>query len=324
MLYALIAIALIFDFTNGSNDSSNIVATAISSRAIGARRALLIAAICEFVAPFIFGVNVATTIGSDLIDPKAISLKVVFAAILSSISWNVLTRRLGIPSSSSHALIGGLLGAAVLAEGISVIHFPGLFKILLGLFMAPVVGLIFGFLFLRLVLYLARDASPKANQGFKRFQYLTLISLSLSYGANDSQKTMGIIAMGLVTAGVEQKFHVPVWVIASCAGAIALGTTFGGWRLIRTIGGRIYRIRPINALTSQLASATVILSAAKLGAPVSSTHVISSAVMGAGAGQRVNKVNWLVAQDMFLTWIMTIPLTGIFSALVYQIVVLLT
>jgi PiT family inorganic phosphate transporter len=324
MLYALIAIALIFDFTNGSNDSSNIVATAIASRAIEARRALLIAAICEFAAPFIFGVNVATTIGSDLIDPNAISLKVVFAAILASIFWNILTRRLGIPSSSSHALIGGLIGAAVVAEGISVVHFPGLFKVLGGLFMSPLVGLVFGFIFLRLVLFLARDASPGANVGFKRFQYLTLISLSLSYGANDSQKTMGIIALGLVTAGVEAKFHIPVWVIASCAGAIALGTTFGGWRLIRTIGGRIYNIRPVNALTSQLASATVILSAARLGAPVSSTHVISAAVMGAGAGQRVNKVHWLVAKDILLTWMMTIPLTGVLSALVYQIVILLT
>jgi PiT family inorganic phosphate transporter len=324
MLFALIAIALIFDFTNGSNDASNIVATAIASGAVSPRLAMAITAICEFIAPFLFGVAVATTIGSDLIDPAVISLEVVFAAVLAAICWNLITRRLGIPSSSSHALVGGLLGAAILSQGISVVYFSGLLKIMAGLFFSPVVGLIFGYIFMRLILLLARDSSPRVNRIFKRLQILTLMSLALSHGSNDSQKTMGIITLGLVTAGIQQSFHVPLWVIAASAGAISLGTTFGGWRLIRTIGGRIYRIRPVNAFTSQFASAAVILSAAALGTPVSTTHVISSAVMGAGAGQRVNKVHWLVAQDMLLTWIMTIPLSGVFSALVYTLVMLLT
>jgi PiT family inorganic phosphate transporter len=324
LLYILIAVALLFDFTNGSNDASSIVATAISSRAIGPRRAMALTAVAEFCAPFIFGVAVATTIGNGLIDPAAISLTVVLAAVIAAISWNLLTRSLGIPSSSSHALVGGLLGASILSSGVEAIHMPGLIKILLGLFVAPLLGLLVGFIFTRLVLFATRFESTRVNNVFKRLQIFTLISLALSHGSNDSQKTMGIITLGLVTSGVQQTFHVPLWVIAASAGAISLGTTFGGWRLIRTLGGRIYRIRPLNAFTAQLSSAAVILGSAALGSPVSTTHVLSSAIMGSGAAERPNKIRWHIAQEMLITWVLTIPLSGMFSALVYVIVNMLS
>lgn len=317
MLYLLIAIALIFDFTNGSNDSSNIVATAISSRALSPRKALALTAAAEFIAPFLFGVAVATTLGKGLINPAVISLPVVLAAVIAAISWNLLTRALGIPSSSSHALVGGLLGSAILTHGLSVVYVSGLIKILIGLFVSPLLGLVFGYLLMQLILYLTRYASPKINNSFKHMQIFTLLSLALSHGSNDSQKTMGIITLGLVASGVQQTFQVPLWVIACSAGAISLGTTFGGWKLIRTLGGRIYRIRPVNAFTAQLASAVVILSSAALGSPVSTTHVISSAIMGSGAAERINKVRWNIAQEMLVTWVLTIPLSAAFSALVY-------
>jgi PiT family inorganic phosphate transporter len=324
LLYVLIAIALLFDFTNGSNDASSIVATAISSRAIGPRTAMAMTAVAEFCAPFLFGVAVANTLGNGLIDTAAISLSVVLAAVIAAITWNLITRSLGIPSSSSHALVGGLLGASILTGGLSVVHLPGLIKVLLGLFASPVLGLLVGFFFTKLVLFLTRYQSTKVNNSFKRLQIFTLLCLALSHGSNDSQKTMGIITLGLVTAGVQQTFHVPLWVIACSASAISLGTTFGGWRLIRTLGGRIYRIRPLNAFSAQASAAAVILSAAALGSPVSTTHVLSSSIMGSGAAERPNKIRWYIARDMLLTWLITIPFSGAFAVLVYLVVLMVS
>ncbi|MBU0510171.1 MAG: inorganic phosphate transporter [Chloroflexi bacterium] len=316
-LYVLIAASMIFDFLNGFHDSSNIVATVIASRALPPRMALYMTAVAHFVAPFLFGVAVANTVGKGLIDPSAITTSVVIAAVLSAILWNLITWLIGIPSSSSHALLGGLLGSAIIAEGVGVIHLDGLLKILLALFISPPLGLLVGFLFMHLVMFLSRGATPKINNLFKRLQIFTSLGLALSHGSNDAQKTMGIITMGLVTAGVQDSFHVPIWVIAICAGAIALGTAFGGWSLIKTLGGRIYKIRPVDAFASQAASAAVILGAALVGGPVSTTQVVSSAIMGVGAAERVNKVRWLVGQEMLVTWVLTIPTTAIVSALIY-------
>jgi PiT family inorganic phosphate transporter len=319
MLYFLVAIGLFFDFLNGFHDSSNIVATVISSRALRPRTALYFTAAAEFIAPFLFGVAVANTIGKGLIEPASITILVVIAAVLSAVVWNLLTWLIGIPSSSSHALVGGLLGAAILADGINVVHLSGLTKILLALFISPPLGLIVGWLLMRIIQLLFSNAGPRINQAFKRLQILTSLSLALSHGTNDSQKTMGIITLGLVASGYQQTFHVPVWVIAASAGAIALGTAFGGWRLIRTLGGRIYKIRPVHAFTSQAASAGVILGAALLGGPVSTTQVVSSSIMGVGAAERINKVRWQVAQNMIVTWILTIPITGLLAALIYTL-----
>jgi PiT family inorganic phosphate transporter len=324
LLYVLIAVALLFDFTNGSNDVSNIIATAISSRAISQRNALVLMTVAVFIAPFLFGVAVASTLGKGLVDPAVVSLQVVLSAVIAAITWNLLTRHFGIPSSSSHALIGGLLGASILVHGFSVVQMSGLRKVLLGLFASPVLGLLVGYFFTKLVLLLTQYQSTKVNNTFKRLQIFTLLCLALSYGTNDSQKTMGIITLGLVTAGVLPYFHVPVWVIVCCAAAISLGSAFGGYRLIRTLGGRIYRIRPLNAFSAQASAAAVILSAATLGSPVSSTHVLSSTIMGSGAAERPNKIRWQIARDMLVTWIMTIPLSGTFAALVYIVVHMLS
>lgn len=321
MIYALIALALIFDFLNGFHDSSNIVATVISSRALRPRPALYMTAAAEFVAPFLFGVAVANTVGKDLIIPQAVTTPVVIAAVSAAILWNLVTWFFGIPSSSSHALVGGLLGAAILYRGLEVVQPVGLIKILAALFISPPLGLLFGYGIMSLITTVFSDAGPRINLAFKRLQVLTSMSLALSHGTNDSQKTMGIITLGLVTTGFQESFHVPLWVIAISASAIALGTALGGWRLIRTLGGRIYKIRPVHAFTSQTASAGVILGAALLGGPVSTTQVVSSSIMGAGAAERINKVRWQVGANMLLTWLLTIPLTGIVSGLLFLLII---
>lgn len=321
MIIFLLATALFFDFLNGFHDSSNIVATVISSRALRPRAALYMTAIAHFVAPFIFGVAVATTVGDDLINPSAINIYVVIAAIISAILWNLFTWFIGIPSSSSHALVGGILGSAILTNGLGIVKLGGLIKILAALFISPPIGLLVGFLIMHLMLYIFKDATPRINTIFKRMQILTSLSLALSHGTNDSQKTMGVITMGLVAAGYQETFHVPLWVIAASAGAIAMGTAFGGWRLIHTLGGRIYKIRPVHAFTSQAASTAVILSAALLGGPVSTTQVVGSAIMGAGAAERISKVRWQVGQNMVVTWVVTIPVNALAAALIYSLII---
>jgi inorganic phosphate transporter, PiT family len=315
----LVAAALIFDFMNGFHDSSNIVATVIASRALPPRTTLYMTAVAHFIAPFLFGVAVATTVGKGLIDPSAISPTVALAAAVGAIIFNVVTWYIGIPSSSSHALIGGLLGAAILSSGFSVVQWGGVLKVLIALFISPPLGLLMGFLFTQLVLYLFRSATPSVNTLFKRLQIVTSLSLSLSHGTNDAQKTMGLITLGLVAAGYQETFHVPLWVIAVSAAAIAFGTALGGWRLISTLGGRIYKIRPVHGFTSQAASAAVIFTAALLGGPVSTTQVVGSAIMGAGAAERINKVHWQVAQHMLTTWMLTIPASMVLSGGIFLI-----
>ena len=319
MLYVIIGSGLIFDFLNGLHDSSNVVATVISSRAMSPRVALIMAAIAHFCAPFLFGVAVATTIGKGIIDPSVISPNVVIAGVIAAILWNILTWWLGMPSSSSHALIGGLLGAAVLAQGLEIIQIRGLMKVLLALFISPPLGMLAGYLVMRIVLFLVRNASPRVSTVFKRLQIFTSLALSLSHGTNDAQKTMGILTMGLVSAGFQKSFEVPLWVIAASAGAIALGTALGGWRLIHTLGGRIVRIRPIHGFTSQIASASVILSAALFGGPVSTTQVVGSTIMGVGAAERISKVRWQVGREMIVTWLITLPVTAVLSAALFML-----
>jgi PiT family inorganic phosphate transporter len=320
LLIVIIAIALVFDFLNGLHDSSNIVATMISSRALSPQKALIMTALAEFSGPFLFGVAVATTIGSEVVDPAAISSAVIIAALLSAILWNLLTWYFGWPSSTSHALIGGLIGAVAMAAGFDTIHLAGLEKVLIALFLSPVLGLVLGYLVLKAIYFLARGATPKVNTLFKRGQWGTSVALALSHGTNDAQKTMGIMAMAMVTTGYVTEFRVPWWVITLSASAIALGTLAGGWRLIRTLGGRFYKIRPVHAFGSQLTSASIILGAALLGGPVSTTQVVSSAIMGAGSADRVSKVRWTVARDIAVAWVLTIPIAALLAALLYLII----
>ena len=322
-IIALVGKALFFDFINGFHDSSNIVATMISSRAMSPRAALLLASVAHFVAPFLFGVAVATTIGHDVVDPTTVTISVILVALASAIIWNLITWFLGIPSSSSHALIGGIVGAVGTDSGLSTIKTAGLEKVLVALFLSPVLGLLIGYLFMKLVLFLARGASPKINWLFKRLQIVTSLALALSHGTNDAQKTMGVITMGLVTTGYLSHFIVPRWVILISALAISLGTAFGGWRIIKTLGGKIYKIRPIHGFTSQATSAFVILGAALLGGPVSTTNVVGSAIMGVGSAERLSKVRWGVASNIFTAWVITIPVTALMAALLCKLSVLL-
>jgi PiT family inorganic phosphate transporter len=319
LLIVLIVLSLIFDFLNGVHDSSNIVATIISSRSLSPRLALALTAIAEFCGPFLFGVAVAKTIGSEIIPPGLMTLPVLLAALTGAILWNLVTWYLGIPSSSSHALIGGLIGAVMAGVGFGAIRMAGLTKVFVALFLSPILGLLVGFLFTRLVYFLARGASMKINWFFKKAQVLTGMGLALSHGANDAQKTMGIITLGLVTTGYIKSFEVPTWVIAASAGAIAFGTSVGGWSLIKTLGARFFRIRPVHGFCTQVASASVILGAALLGGPVSTTQVVSSTIMGVGSADRVNKVRWGVAGNILMAWLLTIPLSGLVGALTFLI-----
>ncbi len=314
-----IILALGFDLLNGIHDSSNIVATMISSRAFPPRVALGMTALAEFCGPFIFGVAVAETIGHEVVAFEVISVTVILAALFSAILWNLLTWYLGFPSSSSHALVGGLVGAVIIGAGWQAIEVPGLVKILLTLLTSPILGLVFGYLILRLLFILSWNASPRVNDLFKRSQLLTAIALALSHGANDAQKTMGIITLVLLTGGILDTFKIPLWVIVACATMIAFGTAIGGWRLIRTLGGKFFRIKPIDGFGAQLASTVVILGASLIGGPVSTTQVVSTSIMGAGAAERPNKVRWGVAQDIAVAWLLTIPSTALVAAGLYWV-----
>lgn len=321
-LIILIGFALAFDFLNGFHDSANIVATMISSRSMNAKAALAMAGLASLAGPFIFGVAVAKTIGSDIAVSEFITIQVLIAALISACIWNIVTWFFGIPSSSSHALIGGLVGAVLIGGGVHAIVSKGLIKIFIALFTSPIIGLLLGWLVMKLLLRLLKKASPKANYYFKVGQIPAALALALSHGANDAQKTMGIITLGLVISGYQHHFVVPVWVIFISASAISFGTFFGGWRIIRTLGSKFFKIKPIHSFASQTASALVIITASIFGGPVSTTQVVSMSIMGAGAGERLSKVRWMVLKEILLSWVLTIPVTAILSIPIYLLIML--
>jgi inorganic phosphate transporter, PiT family len=314
LMIVLLILTMGFDFLNGVHDSSNIVATVISSRALPPRVALTIISIAEFLGPLIFGVAVATAIGSGIVNPGTISMQALIAALSSAIIWGILTWVLGIPSSASHAVIGGLIGAVLANAGWSALIASGILKLFIILFTSPLIGFIFGFIITRLIMGICWNATPKLNEFFKKSQIATSIALALSYGANDAQKGMGIITLGLVTSGFISSFKVPLWVILLCSSMIALGTSVGGWKLIKTLGSKFYKIRPIDGFSTQISSAIVILSAALFGGLVSTTQIVSTSIMGVGSAERVNKVRWEVAKEILLTWLLTIPSTALLGA----------
>jgi len=329
MEFAIVVIflALFFDFSNGFHDAANVVATIITTRALSPRKALILASICEFIGPFLFGTAVAQMIGKNIIDVSTfdssalhLSMLLIIAALIGAIMWNLLTWFFGLPSSSSHALIGGIIGAVLVAYGPDKILWGGLLYVVGSLILSPLLGLWVGWLFLRMTLYLSRDATPKINHFFNRMQIPSSIALALSHGANDAQKSMGLIAMSLVILGFSPSFYVPWWVVASCAAAIALGTATGGWRIIKTMGSKIYHLRSVHAFCAQTSSATVILGAALVGGPVSTTHVVSSSIMGVGAGQRISAVRWGVAKNIVLAWVITIPASAVMAGLSFFII----
>ncbi len=319
-LALFVGAALAFGFLNGFQDSANAVATMIASRAMSPRRALVLNAICNFIGPFLFGSAVARTIGHEVVARPAATQAVVFGALFGAIGWNGLTWLVGLPSSSSHALIGGLVGAALAGHGLQAILIPGLLKVLLALLISPVIGIVAGYLLTKLTFCLARAATPRINAFFRRAQTLTAAALGLSSGTHGAQRTMGVIMMALLAEGVLSRFVVPLSVVVACAGAIALGTLLGGYRVIRTLGVRFYRVRPIHSFTSQVASAAIVLGAALFGGPVSTTHVVSTSILGAGSAERVNKIRWGVVGDIAVAWLLTIPASALVAAVVYLLV----
>lgn len=319
-LIVLIVLALGFSFLNGIHDSANIVATMISSRAMRPQLALTMTAIAVFSGPFIFGVAVANTIGHEIVGAEHINIIVLIAALISAILWNVLTWILGIPSSSSHALIGGIFGAVVIAAGFQVIKIAGLLKILITLFISPVIGFVAGLIVANIVYILSWKATPKINGVFKKLQIISALGPALGMGSNDAPKTMGIIALGMLITGVTKTFTIPFWVILIGASVISLGTAVGGWKLIRTLGSKFYKIRPIHGFAAQASAAIVILTASLIGGPVSTTQVVSTAIMGVGAADRPSKVRWGVAGEILSAWVFTIPATALLAAGIYWLI----
>ena len=307
LLFVLLAVAFLFDFLNGVHDSADAVATIIASRAMSARGALTLAAVASLAGPFLLGVAVAETVGAGVVLPQSITISVVLAALLAAGLCNAVTWYFGIPVSSTHALIGGMVGAAAAGSGPAAIQAQGLWKVALVLFASPALGFAAALAIMRALRWLLRNATPKANTALSRAQVLTAAALAMSHGANDAQKTVGMISLGLVTLGLTPAFVVPWWAVALSASAIALGTAVGGWRIIRTLGLNFYRIRPIHSFTAQSASAAVILAASLAGAPVSTTQVTSLAIVGAGAAERKSQVRWSVLGEIAIAWILTLP-----------------
>ncbi|NLK51862.1 MAG: inorganic phosphate transporter [Syntrophomonadaceae bacterium] len=319
----VVLVALIFDYINGFHDTANAIATSVSTKALSPQRAVMVAAVLNFVGA-LSGTAVASTVGKGIVLPQDITQEVVVAGLLGAICWNLITWLSGIPSSSSHALIGGIVGAAVAGFGFGSLIWEGLEKIILVLIISPVVGLISGYVIMSILFFVFRRGSPmRVNEIFRRLQVFSACTMSFSHGSNDAQKSMGIITMALVSGGVLTEFHVPLWVILSCATAMALGTAAGGWRIIKTMGGKIFKLEPINGFAADLNSSLVILTASHLGMPVSTTHVVSTSIMGVGTAKRIKAVRWGTARSIVMAWILTIPLSAVISAFLYKIIMLI-
>jgi inorganic phosphate transporter, PiT family len=322
ILVIVVATALAFDFTNGFHDTANVVAASISTRAMPPRVAVIFAAIFNFIGAFL-SLKVAATIGNDIVNSSAITMTVVFAGLIGAIAWNLATWYLGLPSSSSHALIGGLVGAAFAAEGASAISGEGLLgKVIIPGLVAPVLAFVVaGMAIITAYVIIRRQRPGPVNHGYRLGQWLSSGLLALSHGTNDAQKTMGIITLALVAHGNinPNHFYVPDWVVVTSATAIALGTWIGGWRIIRTMGSRIINMDPAQGFSSQGAGAAVILAASHAGYPLSTTHVISGSIMGAGAAKRFSAVRWGVAGNIAMAWVLTLPAAAIIGGAVYGV-----
>jgi len=319
VVFFTLLLALVFDYVNGFHDAANSIATVVSTRVLSPKQAVLWAAFFNFVAAFGFGVHVANTIGKGIIVPEVVTVYVIFSGLVGAISWNLITWYYGIPSSSSHALIGGFVGAALVKGGLGVLIWGGLSKILLFIVLSPLIGMILGFSLMTAVYWLFRDFSPWAvDKYFRRLQLVSAGLYSLGHGTNDAQKTMGIIAILLFSAGfLGETFYVPFWVVLLSHFAIALGTLAGGWRIVRTMGTKITKLRPVGGFCAETAGAITLIGAALGGIPVSTTHTITGAIIGVGSTIRVSAVRWGVAREIVLAWILTIPMSALMAAVTY-------
>jgi PiT family inorganic phosphate transporter len=320
ILLVVLGLAIAFDYINGFHDTANAIATSVSTRALRPGWAIAMSATANFVGA-LTGTAVARTVGSGLIDTNVESQTVIAAALIGAIAWNLLTWRLGIPSSSSHALIGGLLGAALAASGFAAWQVDGIVgKVLVPLVGSPVVGFLLGLAMMMVIFNVFRRAHPgRLNGAFRRLQIISAGYMAFSHGSNDAQKTMGIMTLALVTAGVIDSFVVPLWVILIAAAAISLGTAAGGWRIIKTMGTKVVKLDPVHGFAAETTAASIIFGASQLGMPVSTTHVISSAIMGVGASDRLKTVRWAVARSIVVAWVLTLPASGLAAAVAYVV-----
>lgn len=326
MLYLvlfIIFVALVFDFFNGFHDAANSIATVVSTRVLSPRLAVIWAAFFNFVAAFAFGTAVAHTIGAGLIDLSAVDLFVLLAGLLGAIFWDLLTWWFGLPVSSSHALIGGFAGAAIAKAGFSVLILSGWLKVLLFILISPLLGLVLGYIFMLATFWLFRKKSAyRTDRIFRRLQLLSAAAYSLGHGTNDAQKTMGIIAGVLFSAGYLSTYEIPFWVVLMCHAAIALGTLSGGWRIVKTMGSKITKLQPVGGFCAETAGALTIISSSLAGIPVSTTHTITGAIMGVGSARRLKSVRWGVARSIVWAWILTIPVSALVGTLSYWLILL--
>jgi PiT family inorganic phosphate transporter len=326
VLVGLIVVALLFDFLNGLHDAANSIATIVSTRVLRPHYAVFWAAFFNFIAFLFFGLNVAQTIGTGIIDASVVDARVVFGALMGAISWNLITWAFGIPSSSSHALIGGLVGAGVAKNGIGAIVWGGLSKTGAAIVLSPMVGFTLALLLVLIVSWILVRATPFAvDNAFRTLQFLSASLYSLGHGGNDAQKTMGIIAVLLYSQGhLDSEFHVPFWVVIVCQLAMGLGTLFGGWRIVHTMGSKITRLTPLQGFCAESGGAITLFMATGLGIPVSTTHTITGAIVGVGAARRVSAVRWNIAGSIVIAWIITMPAAGAIGAVFYAICSLFT
>src|SRR5690242_4573768 len=319
LLIFLIVVAFAFDFLNGMNDAANSIATVVSTRVLRPHYAVAWAAFFNFVAFLVFGLHVAETVGRGIVYANVVSERVIFGALIGAITWQIITNRLGIPSSSSHALIGGLVGAGLAKAGISAVVWAGVFKTLGGIVLAPGLGCGLALLLMLIVSWMFVRFTPYAvDRIFRRVQFISASCYALGHGGNDAQKTMGIIAVLLYSQGaLGAKFYVPFWVVIACQIAMAAGTLAGGWRIVRTMGSRITRLTPMQGVCAETAGSVMLFAATWLGIPVSTTHTITGSIIGVGAAKKVSAVRWVVAREIVTAWILTIPASGLLAALFY-------
>lgn len=319
MLVSVIAAALVFDYVNGFHDTANAIATCVSTRALSVKSAIIMAALLNFAGAMI-STKVASTIGKGIVDANNVTQMVVLAGVIGAIIWDLITWYYGLPSSSSHAIIGGLMGAVIAHAGTAALHWAGLNKIILALLISPILGTVLGFGFMVALMWTFRNKTPSGlNVGFRKLQVLSAGVMAFSHGTADAQKSMGVITMALLSYGAIATFEVPTWVKIACAVAMALGTAAGGWRIIKTVGRDFVKLQPVHGFCVETASAGVILGASAFGLPTSTTHVITSAILGVGLSKRMSAVNWGIAYRIVVAWVLTIPASAVVAYVAYMV-----